>query len=74
VVINAKDDERLPRASVEALHAALQSPYRIVWMDGSHLRADQSAVIDALRTLILECVVDDDAADGTPERRPAACS
>jgi dienelactone hydrolase len=66
VVINAKDDERLPRASVEALHAALRTPHHIIWMDGPHVQPDRPEIIDVLRALILQCVLDDD-----PTCRPA---
>jgi dienelactone hydrolase len=74
VVINARNDERLPPASVEALHAALRTPYRVIWMDGPHVRPDRPEVIDALRALLLRCVVDDGVSGGDAGACPSASS
>jgi hypothetical protein len=54
IVINARDDESLPPASVAALHRALQPPCEIVWTDGPHVQPSRDAVIDGLRALVLE--------------------
>lgn len=56
IAINARDDERLPRACVEALHAALQDPYEVVWIDGPHVQPNRPEVIDILSALILKRV------------------
>jgi dienelactone hydrolase len=59
VVINARGDESLPRASVAALHAALKQPYEIIWMDGPHVQPNRLEVLEGLRARILERVVRD---------------
>jgi dienelactone hydrolase len=74
IVINARNDERLPPASVAALHVALRSPYRIVWMEGPHVRPDRPEVIDALRARLLRCVVDDGVSGGDTDACPTATS
>jgi dienelactone hydrolase len=56
IAINARNDERLPRASVDTLHAALKDPYEIVWMDGPHVQPNRPEVIEILRARILERV------------------
>jgi dienelactone hydrolase len=56
IAINATDDERLPRTSVDTLHAALKEPNEIVWVDGAHVQPNRPEVIDLLRTEILERV------------------
>jgi dienelactone hydrolase len=56
IAINARDDGRLPRASVDALHAALKDPYEIVWMDGPHVLPNRAEVIEILCARILERV------------------
>ena len=56
IAINARDDRRLPRASVYALHAALRDPYEIVWVDGPHVLPSRQEVIETLRAQILERV------------------
>jgi hypothetical protein len=60
-VINAKDDESLPRTSIEVLHEALEQPHEIIWMDGPHVQPNRLEVIEGLRALILERVVRDAA-------------
>jgi dienelactone hydrolase len=34
--VNARDDETVPRAAAEALHAAAAEPKEIAWFDGTH--------------------------------------
>lgn len=74
VAINARNDERLPRVSVQALHAALRTPSHVIWMDGPHVRPDRPEVIDTLRTLLLGCVLDDGASAGEAGPCPTASS
>lgn len=39
VMVNARDDERMPLDKVHALYAAARAPKEIVWMEGGHLRS-----------------------------------
>ena len=50
----------------DALHAALQRPYQIIWMDGSSVQTHRPEVIDALRTQRLACVIGDGEARNEP--------
>jgi hypothetical protein len=59
IAINARNDERLPRASVDALHAALKDPYEIVWLDGPHVLPNRPELIERLRAEILTRVSDE---------------
>jgi hypothetical protein len=43
-MVNATHDERLPRASVEALYRSARSPKAIVWMPGGHVHGDQPTI------------------------------
>jgi dienelactone hydrolase len=52
VMVNAVDDERMPRRSVEALFASARDPKEIVWMDGGHVHAD-AATIQKLVAIVL---------------------
>lgn len=52
IVINSRGDRRLPRASVDALHAALRDPYEIVWVDGPHVQPNRPEVIETLSAQI----------------------
>ncbi len=36
LLINATDDERIPRSAAEALHAAALDPKELLWFDGGH--------------------------------------
>jgi dienelactone hydrolase len=56
IAINARDDTRLPRTSVYALHAALRDPYEIVWVDGPHVLPNRPEVIETLSAQILKRV------------------
>ena len=44
VMVNATDDERLPRASVEALYAGAAEPKEIIWTSGRHIHADAETI------------------------------
>jgi hypothetical protein len=44
IMVNATDDERLPRASVEALYAGAAEPKELIWMSGRHIHADAETI------------------------------
>lgn len=48
IMLNARDDERIPRRSVEALWSAARAPKEQVWLDGRHMRGDRPDVLRAL--------------------------
>lgn len=48
VMINTRDDERIPRASSEALHAAAREPKEVVWLPGLHVQPNRPDVLGAL--------------------------
>jgi hypothetical protein len=56
IAVNARDDARMPRASVEVLHSALKEPYEVLWVDGPHVRPDRAETIESLSALILKRV------------------
>jgi dienelactone hydrolase len=56
IAINARDDERLPRASVNALHKALRAPCEIIWVDGPHVQPNRPEAIELLGAQILQRV------------------
>ena len=41
MMVNASDDERLPRPAVDALYASASEPKEIVWMSGRHIHSDK---------------------------------
>lgn len=49
VLLNALEDERIPRASVEALWNAAREPKSQVWLPGPHMQGNRQEV---LRTLV----------------------
>ncbi len=53
VMVNAAEDERMPRAKVDALFAAASEPKEIVWLPGAHVRGD-TATIRRLTNVVLE--------------------
>jgi fermentation-respiration switch protein FrsA (DUF1100 family) len=53
-MINATNDERLPRAAVEALYDAAQQPKTLLWMPGQHVQPNRPEVVRALVTTVLQ--------------------
>jgi hypothetical protein len=49
VMLNARDDERIPRRSVDVLWAAVREPREQVWLPGRHMQGDRP---DVLRMLV----------------------
>ena len=56
VMINALDDERMPRASVEALYRSARHPKELIWVPGGHVRS-RPEVVRGLVDLVLSRVV-----------------
>jgi hypothetical protein len=48
VMVNGIDDPQMPRAAVEALHAAAREPKELIWLRTGHLMPDDSALIRVL--------------------------
>lgn len=53
MMVNAVDDERMPRASVDALYASAAQPKELIWMSGRHVHGDM-ATISRLVAIVLE--------------------
>lgn len=52
IMVNAQDDERLPRESIERLYTSARDPKEMIWMPGAHVRAD-TAVVRKLTAVVL---------------------
>jgi hypothetical protein len=44
VMVNARDDERLPRSAVDALYSSAREPKELVWMTGEHVHGDKETI------------------------------
>ena len=44
IMLNASDDERLPRSSVDALYRAAREPKAQLWMSGAHVHGDSATI------------------------------
>lgn len=44
IMVNANEDERLPRPAIDALFAAAREPKEQVWMSGLHVHADRETI------------------------------
>jgi len=53
VMINARQDEKIPRACVDALYAAAQEPKELIWLEGEHVNPRQEELIQELLELVL---------------------
>ena len=67
VMINARDDERLPRAWVERLFASAREPKELIWVPGPHVRA-KPEIVKGFVDIVLDRMV------GTPPMAMAARS
>jgi hypothetical protein len=53
VMINAEEDERLPRATVERLYAHALAPKDITWMPGQHVLPRRAELVQRLVDMVL---------------------
>ena len=61
MMVNARDDERLPRSAVDELYASARQPKELIWMSGIHVHAD-SATIHRLVEIVMRRVRSGDGA------------
>lgn len=60
VMINAVDDERIPRHSVERLYRSAAEPKEMIWVPGAHVRSE-AEVVRPLIDLVLTRIVGETA-------------
>ena len=48
IMLNATDDEQIPRSSVDLLFAAAGDPKELVWLPGKHMQGNRPEVIEQL--------------------------
>ncbi len=53
VMVNAKDDDRIPKACVDVLFDAAEDPRELIWDDGGHIDQDREAALRRLTDLVL---------------------
>ncbi|MCU0619197.1 MAG: hypothetical protein MUF40_04740 [Gemmatimonadaceae bacterium] len=53
VMLNATEDEKLPRATVETLYDAAGAPKRLVWMPGRHVGRNRPEIVRPLVATVL---------------------
>ena len=53
IMINALDDERLPREAVEALYASTREPKEQIWLTGQHVQPNRQEVVRQLVDVVL---------------------
>lgn len=63
VMINATDDERLPRAAIDRLWDAATAPKERVWMPGRHVQRNRPEIVRALVATVLRRMQADAPAD-----------
>lgn len=54
VMVNAEDDERLPRACIDRLYAAAREPREIVWRPGLHVQPNRKDIVQGLLDVVLD--------------------
>ena len=55
IMVNASDDERMPRAAVDALYRSAGQPKEIIWISGGHVHPN-SPVVQQLLEIVMERV------------------
>jgi len=58
VMVNAADDERLPREAVLALYDSARAPKRLIWLPGKHVQGDRPEVVRALVATLLAAMAE----------------
>lgn len=53
IMINASEDERLPRAAIDVLHESARQPKEVIWLPGEHVQPNREAVIRSLVETVL---------------------
>ncbi len=53
IMINASDDERLPREPIYALHASALEPKEVIWLPGQHVQPNREEVVRQLMDVVL---------------------
>ena len=53
IMVNALDDERLPREAVEALYASAREPKEQIWLPGQHVQPNRQEVVRHLVDVVL---------------------
>ena len=64
VMVNATDDERMPRASVDALYRSAREPKRIIWMSGGHVHRDAETIRRLVQVVLAGVTADTTRAGG----------
>jgi hypothetical protein len=54
IMINAREDERMPKDAVHALFEAAAEPKELIWLDGPHLHRSRPEVLASLVTAVLQ--------------------
>lgn len=54
VMLNATEDEKIPRESVDILFAAAAEPKELVWLPGRHMQGNRPEVLQPLVEAVLE--------------------
>ena len=52
VMLNARDDERMPRALVDRLYASARAPKALIWVPGGHVRSRAEVVRPLVDTVL----------------------
>jgi hypothetical protein len=74
IMVNAEDDERMPRENVELLYRSASLPKEQIWMTGGHIHADQHT-IQRLVAIVLSRVnarTPRESGRSAPDRRASA--
>ena len=53
VMLNAEDDEKIPRRSVDILYAAALAPKELIWLPGKHMQGNRPDVLQRLIETVL---------------------
>jgi fermentation-respiration switch protein FrsA (DUF1100 family) len=53
IMLNATDDEQIPRSSVDLLYEAAGNPKELVWLPGKHMQGNRPEVIEQLITAMV---------------------
>ena len=64
-MVNALDDERIPRSAVELLYDSAREPKEIHWLPGKHMQRNRGDVLTALVDTVMSLAARDTLSAGS---------
>lgn len=72
IMVNSREDRRMPAEAVKALHEAARRPKRVIWLPGRHVLPSRTAALRALASVFFSEQGPEKKEPGVGDRPPVA--